>query len=115
MVAQFSLSIRFLGVFLFLFIDIYYVITDSNLLFYRVNVASLLVVVLTGRMEYLTDILRLLLQRLIDKSMASKHPQLMLRRTETVVEKMLTNWLALCMYSYLKVLSYILIYEHYWP
>lgn len=70
---------------------------------YRVNVASLLVVVLTGRMEYLTEVLRLLLLKLVDKSVASKHPQLMLRRTETVVEKMLTNWLALCMYDYLKV------------
>ena len=71
--------------------------------FYRVNVASLLVVALTGKMEYLTEVLLLLLLRLIDRSVASKHPQLMLRRTETVVEKMLTNWLALCMYNYLKV------------
>ena len=67
------------------------------------NVASLLVVVLMGRMDYLTDMLRLLLLRLVDRCVGSKHPQLMLRRTETVVEKMLTNWLALCMYDYLKV------------
>ncbi len=59
-------------------------------------------IVLMGKMEYATDILRCLLLRLIDKSVASRHPQLMLRRTESVVEKMLTNWLALCMYSYLK-------------
>lgn len=59
-------------------------------------------IVLMSKMEYATDILRCLLLRLIDKSVASKHPQLMLRRTESVVEKMLTNWLALCMYSYLK-------------
>ncbi|KAG7169366.1 Plexin-B-like 2, partial [Homarus americanus] len=68
-----------------------------------VNVASLLVVAMAGRMEYLTEILRLLLLRLIDKSVATKHPQLMLRRTESVVEKMLTNWMTLCMYTYLKV------------
>ncbi|XP_042221398.1 plexin-B-like, partial [Homarus americanus] len=67
-----------------------------------VNVASLLVVAMAGRMEYLTEILRLLLLRLIDKSVATKHPQLMLRRTESVVEKMLTNWMTLCMYTYLK-------------
>lgn len=59
-------------------------------------------IVLMGKMEYATDVLRCLLLRLIDKCVASKHPQLMLRRTESVVEKMLTNWLALCMYSYLK-------------
>ncbi|CAL4079642.1 unnamed protein product [Meganyctiphanes norvegica] len=68
----------------------------------KVNVASLLVVTMTGRMEYLTEILRLLLLRLMEKSVATKHPQLMLRRTESVVEKMLTNWMALCMYNYLK-------------
>lgn len=68
----------------------------------KVNVASLLMIVLMGKMEYATDILRNLLLRLIEKSVATKHPQLMLRRTESVVEKMLTNWMALCMYKYLK-------------
>lgn len=68
----------------------------------KVNVASLLMVVLMGKMEYATDILKCLLLRLIDKSVNTKHPQLMLRRTESVVEKMLTNWMALCMYQYLK-------------
>ena len=34
--------------------------------------------------------------------MTTKHPQLMLRRTESIVEKMLTNWLALAMYDYMK-------------
>ncbi|KAM8702809.1 hypothetical protein ACLKA7_005158 [Drosophila subpalustris] len=68
----------------------------------RVNVASLLMVVLMNKMEYATEILKSLLLRLIDKSLGSKHPQLMLRRTESVVEKMLTNYLAICMYDYLK-------------
>ncbi|XP_044257639.1 plexin-B isoform X2 [Tribolium madens] len=68
----------------------------------KVTVASLLMVVLMGKMEYATDILKSLLLRLIDKSVNTKHPQLMLRRTESVVEKMLTNWMALCMYYYLK-------------
>lgn len=43
-----------------------------------------------------------LLVDLIDAS-ASKNPKLMLRRTESVVEKMLTNWMSICMYSYLRV------------
>ncbi|XP_014222817.2 plexin-B isoform X2 [Trichogramma pretiosum] len=68
----------------------------------KVNVASLLMIVLMDKMEYATDILMNLLLRLIDKSVNTKHPQLMLRRTESVVEKMLTNWMALCMYNYLK-------------
>ncbi|KAI9575397.1 hypothetical protein GQX74_005795 [Glossina fuscipes] len=68
----------------------------------RVNVASLLMIVLMNKMEYATDILKCLLLRLVDKSVISKHPQLMLRRTESVVEKMLTNYMAICMYDYLK-------------
>ncbi|ALC48073.1 plexB [Drosophila busckii] len=68
----------------------------------RVNVASLLMVVLMNKMEYATEIMKSLLLRLIDKSLTSKHPHLMLRRTESVVEKMLTNYLAICMYDYLR-------------
>uniref|UniRef100_A0A1B0C003 Plexin cytoplasmic RasGAP domain-containing protein n=1 Tax=Glossina palpalis gambiensis TaxID=67801 RepID=A0A1B0C003_9MUSC len=71
-------------------------------MFHRVNVASLLMIVLMNKMEYATDILKCLLLRLVDKSVISKHPQLMLRRTESVVEKMLTNYMAICMYDYLK-------------
>jgi len=68
----------------------------------KVNVASLLVVTLMGNMEYATSVLRALLFRLMDKAVSTKHPQLMLRRTESVVEKMLSNWMALSMYYYLK-------------
>lgn len=59
-------------------------------------------IVLMNKMDYATDILKCLLLRLIDKSVMTKHPQLMLRRTESVVEKMLTNYMAICMYDYLK-------------
>jgi len=48
---------------------------------YRVNVASLIMVSLQGKMEYCTDILKTLLADLIEKSMESKnHPKLLLRR-----------------------------------
>ncbi len=67
-----------------------------------VNFASLLSIVLMTRMDYFSEVLKLLLVRLIEKSLCSHHPQLMLRRTETVVEKLLTNWLALCMYGHLE-------------
>ncbi|GIY44957.1 hypothetical protein CEXT_129011 [Caerostris extrusa] len=69
----------------------------------KVNVASLLMIIFLEKMEYATSILKELLLRLIDKYVGTKHPQLMLRRTESVVEKkMLTNWMALCMYNYIK-------------
>ena len=54
------------------------------------------------RMDYFSEILRLLLLKQIERALRSRHPQLMLRRTETVVEKLLTNWLALCLHSQLE-------------
>ncbi|XP_051874290.1 plexin-D1 isoform X2 [Pristis pectinata] len=67
----------------------------------RCNLASLLTIALHGKLEYFTGIMKDLLVDLIDAS-ASKNPKLMLRRTESVVEKMLTNWMSICMYSFLK-------------
>ncbi|XP_051964784.1 plexin-D1-like [Xyrauchen texanus] len=67
----------------------------------RCNLASLLTVALHGKLQYYTSIMKDLLVDLIDAS-ASKNPKLMLRRTESVVEKMLTNWMSICMYSFLK-------------
>ncbi|MGH0162759.1 UNVERIFIED_CONTAM: hypothetical protein FKN15_043178 [Acipenser sinensis] len=67
----------------------------------RCNIASLLTIALHEKLEYYTSIMKDLLVDLIDAS-ASKNPKLMLRRTESVVEKMLTNWMSICMYSYLK-------------
>jgi len=69
----------------------------------RVNVASLITIIFMDSMNYLNDILSILLYQFIEKSVrCNKHPQLMLRRTESVVEKMLANWLALHMYDYLR-------------
>uniref|UniRef100_A0A1A8UH63 Plexin-B1 n=1 Tax=Nothobranchius furzeri TaxID=105023 RepID=A0A1A8UH63_NOTFU len=67
----------------------------------RAYVASLLTVALHGKLEYFTDILKTLLNDLVEQYVA-KNPKLMLRRTETVVEKLLTNWMSICLYSFLK-------------
>nr|KAG5701673.1 hypothetical protein BaRGS_027831 [Batillaria attramentaria] len=48
------------------------------------------------------SILKALLVDLVQKSVAGRHPKLMLRRSESVVEKLLTNWLSLCLYKHLK-------------
>lgn len=69
----------------------------------RVNVASLVSVALQTKMEYATDILKTLLAELIEKSVDGKnHPKLLLRRTESVAEKMLTNWFTFLLYKFLK-------------
>ncbi|XP_063806547.1 plexin-A3 [Pseudophryne corroboree] len=69
----------------------------------RGNVASLTMVSLQGRMEYATVLLKQLLSDLIEKNLESKnHPKLLLRRTESVAEKMLTNWFTFLLYKFLK-------------
>ncbi|XP_078341905.1 plexin-B-like isoform X5 [Crassostrea virginica] len=68
----------------------------------RANVASLLMILFQNNMEYVTQILYALLIDLIEKSIETKRTKIMLRRTESVVEKLLANWLSLCMYRYLR-------------
>ncbi|XP_066527803.1 plexin-B1 isoform X2 [Hoplias malabaricus] len=67
----------------------------------RAYVASLLTVALHGKLEYFTDILKTLLSHLVEQY-TTKNPKLMLRRTESVVEKLLTNWMSICLYSFLR-------------
>ncbi|XP_069375673.1 plexin-B2-like isoform X2 [Paralichthys olivaceus] len=64
--------------------------------------ASLLTVALHGKLEYYTDIMSTLLLELMDEHVMSKHPKLMLRRSETVVERMLCNWMSICLYQFLR-------------
>lgn len=82
--------------------SVFFFLPSSVSLALRCSLASLLTIALHGKLEYYTSIMKDLLVDLIDAS-ASKNPKLMLRRTESVVEKMLTNWMSICMYSYLKV------------
>nr|MBE5726769.1 plexin A [Cucujiformia]NVI76783.1 plexin A [Cucujiformia]NVI76845.1 plexin A [Cucujiformia]NVI76853.1 plexin A [Cucujiformia] len=66
----------------------------------RVNVASLIMVTLQSKMEYCTDILKTLLAELIEKCIEGKsHPKLLLRRTESVAEKMLSAWFTFLFYK----------------
>ncbi|XP_060147854.1 plexin-B3 isoform X3 [Globicephala melas] len=67
----------------------------------RCLVASLLSLALHGKLEYLTDIVRTLLGDLA-AHYVQKNPKLMLRRTETMVEKLLTNWVSICLYTFLR-------------
>ncbi|XP_037111144.1 plexin-B2b [Syngnathus acus] len=68
----------------------------------KVYFASLLTVALHGKLEYYTDIMRTLLLELMEEYVHSKNPKLMLRRSETVVERMLSNWMSICLYQFLK-------------
>lgn len=69
----------------------------------RVNVASLIMVTLQSKLEYCTDILKTLLAELIEKCIDGKsHPKLLLRRTESVAEKMLSAWFTFLLYKFLR-------------
>ncbi|XP_006888079.1 PREDICTED: plexin-B2 [Elephantulus edwardii] len=68
----------------------------------KVYFASLLTVALHGKLEYYTDIMRTLFLELMEQYVGAKNPKLMLRRSETVVERMLSNWMSICLYQYLK-------------
>uniref|UniRef100_A0A3B3E176 Plexin cytoplasmic RasGAP domain-containing protein n=1 Tax=Oryzias melastigma TaxID=30732 RepID=A0A3B3E176_ORYME len=46
--------------------------------------------------------MRTLLLELMDEHVQSKNPKLMLRRSETVVERMLCNWMSICLYQFLR-------------
>ncbi|KAL3871121.1 hypothetical protein ACJMK2_039140 [Sinanodonta woodiana] len=66
------------------------------------EIASLLMVVNQDNMQYITDVMKTLLEDLIDHSVTSRNEKILLRRSECVVEKLLTHWLSLCLYDYLK-------------
>ncbi|XP_049617573.1 plexin-C1 [Syngnathus scovelli] len=63
--------------------------------------ASLLTVALHSDLSYLTEVMEVLLKDLMRKNSAAQ-PKMMLRRTETVVEKLLTNWMSICLYGFLR-------------
>ncbi|XP_070558807.1 plexin-A4-like [Ptychodera flava] len=70
----------------------------------RVNIGSLLTVALHSekKMVYLTDVLKTLLANAAAKAVDRSKEKQMLRRTESVMEKLLTNWFVLTLYDFLK-------------
>ncbi|KAF4114625.1 plexin-C1-like [Onychostoma macrolepis] len=67
----------------------------------KCTVASLLTLALHGDLVYLTEVMEDLLQSLMDQS-SNANPKLLLRRTESIVEKLLTNWMSICLYGFLR-------------
>ncbi|XP_066561076.1 plexin-C1 isoform X2 [Amia ocellicauda] len=63
--------------------------------------ASLLSIALHSDLVYLTSVMEDLLIALMDQN-SNAQPKLMLRRTESIVEKLLTNWMSMCLYGFLR-------------
>ncbi|KAL1461083.1 hypothetical protein WDU94_013014 [Cyamophila willieti] len=78
--------------------------SDPNFLMSdRVNVASLIMLVLQSKMEYCTNILKKLLAQHIAKFMQAKsNPNIMLFQTESIAEKMLSSWFTFLLYPFLR-------------
>ncbi|KAM9845835.1 plexin-C1 [Aulostomus maculatus] len=67
----------------------------------KCTVASLLTVALHSNLSYLTEVMEALLKALMQQS-SNLQPKLLLRRTESTVEKLLTNWMSICLYGFLR-------------
>ncbi|XP_015270124.1 PREDICTED: plexin-C1 [Gekko japonicus] len=67
----------------------------------RCRFASFLTIALQTNLVYLTHILEVLMRDLMEQS-SNIQPKLMLRRTESVVEKLLTNWMSVCLSAFLR-------------
>eukprot|EP00051_Salpingoeca_urceolata_P005860 m.78202 g.78202 ORF g.78202 m.78202 type:complete len:2126 (-) comp14575_c0_seq2:2755-9132(-) len=67
----------------------------------RCHVAALLMTSLPRDGAYTFTVLKALLSPVVKSAIEKKTPKLMLRRTETVAEKLLSSWLAFGMYDYL--------------
>ncbi|XP_072235193.1 plexin-C1 [Leuresthes tenuis] len=63
--------------------------------------ASLLTVALHSDLLYLTELMEVLLKDLMQQNSGAQ-PKLLLRRTESTVEKLLTNWMSICLYGFLR-------------
>ena len=68
----------------------------------KINFGSLLSVVLLPRFDYFTDVLKTLIRHVVHEPTTLRHPETLFRKTGSVVEKMLTNWLSVCLYDYTK-------------
>ncbi|KAF3704949.1 Plexin-C1 Virus-encoded semaphorin protein receptor Precursor [Channa argus] len=67
----------------------------------KCTLASLLTVSLHSNLPYLTEVMEALLGALMRQS-SNSQPKLLLRRTESTVEKLLTNWMSICLYGFLR-------------
>ncbi|XP_065901064.1 plexin-A4-like isoform X2 [Dysidea avara] len=67
----------------------------------KCQMGNLLTVILHTRLDYLTQIMKLSMSELIRKSVAKDNYRVLLRRTDSVAERILSNWLALCLHQHI--------------
>ncbi|KAI6661542.1 Plexin-A4-like [Oopsacas minuta] len=67
----------------------------------RSNIANLFALCMHDDIQYLTSVLKKLLEELFETMVAKSRVNNMFHRTHTVAEKLLSNWLAMMMYRFL--------------
>ncbi|CAF1616037.1 unnamed protein product, partial [Adineta ricciae] len=70
----------------------------------RMQFASLISILLQENIEYFTEILKIMLKDLIDKSLQQdrNNSKILLRSNASIAEKMLSNWFAFLLFGYVK-------------
>ncbi|XP_030210859.1 plexin-C1 isoform X3 [Gadus morhua] len=68
---------------------------------HKCTVASVLTVALHRDLGYLTEVMEQLLRVAMEQPSNGQH-KMVLRRTQSIVEKVLTNWMSICLYGFLR-------------
>ncbi|XP_030210854.1 plexin-C1 isoform X5 [Gadus morhua] len=68
---------------------------------HKCTVASVLTVALHRDLGYLTEVMEQLLRAAMEQPSNGQH-KMVLRRTQSIVEKVLTNWMSICLYGFLR-------------
>ncbi|CAF1302859.1 unnamed protein product [Adineta steineri] len=70
----------------------------------RMQFASLISILLQDNIEYFTEILKILLRELIEKSLQHdrNNSKILLRSNASIAEKMLSNWFSFLLFGYIK-------------
>ena len=76
---------------------------DWTMLLSEYHILFSLVSVVTHWCNLIGRILKSLLSDLVRRTVSEAHPKLLLRRTESVAEKMLSSWLVFTLHDYVMV------------
>ncbi|XP_072025087.1 plexin-A2-like [Amphiura filiformis] len=70
----------------------------------RLSIASMLTVlmILENKLPYLTDVMMTLMTAQVQDAIEEERPTRLFQRTELIMEKLLSNWIALSLYDFLK-------------
>ncbi|XP_052781273.1 plexin-B2-like [Mya arenaria] len=66
------------------------------------NFAGNLCAIMMGRMDYMHEVLQVLITQLVEDPSSKRGVKSLFRRSESITEKLLSNWLSLCLYPHLK-------------